>query len=227
MVENMAAMAANPPAPPLPVVAAKPVAKPLLAAQDALPRKRPDRLFLHAKAELRLKKGTIFHGRAQDLRETGVTFFPSRDVENIELGDRGILSFILEGMSKEFFTEFPSEVVGMGEENVILRFYDASQSKPGTMRPGDLKSEDLELIRPGAKVIVRRQGGKYEEGWMVLPPEAPLPVNIQQVLKQKEQDASCLVCFRKSLPGSGEQDLYKVYETLDLLAIQLHKRLGI
>ncbi|NGZ29055.1 MAG: hypothetical protein G8345_19475, partial [Magnetococcales bacterium] len=45
-------------------------------------------------------------------------------------------------------------------------------------------------------------------------------------LRQKEHDASCVVCKKAGSEEKG-QDLYKVYETLDLLAIQLHKRLGL
>lgn len=183
-------------------------------------RRKQERLFLHAKAELRLKKGLIYHGRTRELDETGVIFLPERPITGVTIGDRGIFSFILEGGAREFFTEFPCEITKLVEETIYIHFYQSAGNRPGTMRPGELRKGDLDLVKPGSTVCVYRQGGKVEGGWVVLEPDVKLPPNIQSSYEAKEIEGSCVVCRKKS-PTKDGQDMYKVYFILDLMAIQI------
>lgn len=192
--------------------------------QVQVERRRQDRMFLQAKAELRLYQGVAFHGTTQDLNDEGVTFLPAGETSLVNIGDLGDFSFILEGASKEYFTELPCQVIHVDEGAIGIRFLSAEETPvaPDTVsrRPDTLKESDFKLVAPGAQVAVRRHGGEFEHGWVVLPREAKLPPNIQETYERKSQEGTCVVCRKPGQKGSG-QDMYKVYFTLDLLAIQM------
>lgn len=201
---------------------ATPASSPPAVAAPAKPNR--ERIFLHAKAELRLKKGVIYHGATQDLNDEGVSFFPVQECGEVNPGDDGVFSFILEGASREYFTEFPCVVRKVWEDFIEIRFLAADKDPTNpTVRSGTLREQDFDLIRTGATVYVQRQGGRVEWGWEVMPPGSKLPGNIQKVVERKEPEGTCVVCRKKSSDKDG-QDMYKVYFLLDLLAIQLECR---